>query len=66
MSDDGHPEGPSRRAVLAAGAVLAANALLGCEDTVPVEPTRDSLVDGEAMTDGKGHMVKVDYHQRIE
>ena len=51
MSDDGHPEGPSRRAVLAAGAVLAANALLGCEDTVPVEPTRDSLVDGEAMTE---------------
>lgn len=52
MSDDGHPEGPSRRAVLAAGAVLAANALLGCEDTVPVEPTPDSLVDAEAMTDG--------------
>ncbi len=52
MSDDGHQEGPSRRAVLAAGAVLAANALLGCEDTAPTESVFPEDQDADSSPDG--------------
>jgi len=52
MSDDGHQEGPSRRVVLAAGAVLAANALLGCDDTVPITQSLDADLDATLTTDG--------------
>ena len=50
MADDEHESGLSRRAVLAAGAVIAANALLGCDDLAPVttDPMSEEDTAGDA------------------